>query len=101
MTMTLKRSTLYISPFVRYTCSTPECNGYGRYGTASGHRWCGDCWKRYMLVEVMQRCYSRDLSLRGAAYQASDLVQAIGWIQQASGDEIATVCEWLHVEDVA
>jgi hypothetical protein len=101
MTTILKRSTLYISPFPRYVCSRPGCTGHGRYGNAAGTRWCGDDWKRHMLVEVMQHCYSADLSLRGAAYQASELMQTIAWIQQASGDEIATVCAWLHVEDVA
>ncbi|SRR6266487_191131 len=103
MTTTLKRSTIYVSPYVRYACSRPGCHGYGRYGTATGMRFCGDCWRRYMLVEYCQRLCIDDLSTRikGGTYQGSDLWRCVQWICQASDEEIEQWATALGLEDVA
>jgi hypothetical protein len=32
-------------------CAIPECAGYGRYGVASGYRFCGLHWRYYQFAQ--------------------------------------------------
>lgn len=98
MTMTLPRSATYIQRRLNTPCSRVGCTWPGRYGTASGSRWCIRCYQRLQLVEMAQYAYLHSewwLDLK--ARETSELAQCVKWISNADEWKIGVVCKLLEV----
>lgn len=95
MTQTLKRSTLYTSPFVRYACSRPGCIKAAHFGNATGDRWCVDCYPRYRLVEHMSEVLHRQTT--GAGIARSPLGEWVTFARTGEDREIEQACAVMGV----
>ena len=95
MTMTLKRSTVYTSPFPRYACSRPGCTGNATFGNAAGTRWCVDHHTSYRLVEHMSDVLSRHTT--GAGIARSPLGDWLTFARCGSDEDIEQACKAMEV----
>lgn len=95
MTMTLKRSIVYTSPFPRYQCSRPGCRGHAHYGNAAGTRWCVDCHARYRLVEHMSDVLHRHTT--GAGIARSPFGDWLTFARRGSDEAIEQACRVMEV----